>query len=73
MRQRTGCGARGLLQEPLWTARQQLCQALAALRRAVTGWRCCRCSIMNRRRVRLHWLASLLVDAQKRQRDYHGE
>ncbi len=49
LRQRAGCGARTVTGTAV-TARQQLCQALAATPRAVTGWRCCRYSIMNRRR-----------------------
>lgn len=53
-----------LLQEPLWTARQQLCQALAAT--LASGDRLALLPILNHEQaaVRLHWLASLLVDAQ---------
>lgn len=56
-----------LLQEPLWTARQQLCQALAAT--LASGDWLTLLPILNHEQaaVRLHWLASLLVDAQKRQ------
>ena len=56
-----------LLQEPLWTARQQLCQALAAT--LASGDWLALLPILNHEQaaVRLHWLASLLVDAQKRQ------
>ncbi|WP_410954035.1 DNA polymerase III subunit delta' C-terminal domain-containing protein, partial [Pseudomonas aeruginosa] len=55
------------LQEPLWTARQQLCQALAAT--LASGDWLALLPILNHEQaaVRLHWLASLLVDAQKRQ------
>ncbi|HBQ3181552.1 TPA: DNA polymerase III subunit delta' [Klebsiella variicola] len=56
-----------LLQEPQWTARQQLCQALAAT--LASGDWLALLPILNHEQaaVRLHWLASLLVDAQKRQ------
>ncbi len=56
-----------LLQEPLWTARQQLCQALATT--LASGDWLALLPILNHEQaaVRLHWLASLLVDAQKRQ------
>ncbi len=58
-----------LLQEPLWTARQQLCQALAA---TASGDWLALLPILNHEQaaVRLHWLASLLVDAQNDSRDY---
>ncbi len=61
-----------LLQEPLWTARQQLCQALAA---TASGDWLALLPILNHEQaaVRLHWLASLLVDAQKRQQGITGE
>ena len=56
-----------LLKEPQWTARQQLCQALATT--LASGDWLALLPILNHEQaaVRLHWLASLLVDAQKRQ------
>ena len=62
-----------LLQEPLWTARQQLCQALAAT--LASGDRLLLLPLLSHEQaaVRLHWLASLLVDAQNEAGDYPGE
>ena len=56
-----------LLKEPQWTARQQLCQAMATT--LASGDWLALLPILNHEpaAVRLHWLASLLVDAQKRQ------
>ncbi len=56
-----------LLKEPQWTARQQLCQALATT--LASGDWLALLPILNHEQaaVRLNWLASLLVDAQKRQ------
>jgi len=56
-----------LLQDVHWTARQQLCQTLANV--LTQGDWLTLLPILNHEQaaVRLHWLASLLVDAQKRQ------
>ena len=54
-----------LLQEPLWTARQQLCPGAGGYPLASGDWLAL-LPILNHEQaaVRLHWLASLLVDAQ---------
>ncbi len=64
MRQRAGC-ALELLQEPLWRRGRQLCQALAAT--LASGDLAGAAAVTNHEQaaVRLRWLASLLVDAQK--------
>jgi DNA polymerase-3 subunit delta' len=59
--------ALALLQEANWAPRQQLCQALADT--LTSGDWLSLLSILNHELspIRLHWLASLLLDAQKRQ------
>ena len=56
-----------LLQEANWAPRQQLCQALASA--LTSGDWLSLLPVLNHEQapVRLHWLASLLLDAQKRQ------
>ncbi|HBY9531626.1 DNA polymerase III subunit delta' [Klebsiella aerogenes] len=56
-----------LLQEANWAPRQQLCQALAST--LTSGDWLSLLPVLNHEQapVRLHWLASLLLDAQKRQ------
>lgn len=58
-----------LLKEPQWTARQQLCQALATT--LASGDWLALLPILNHEQaaVRLNWLASLLVDAQNDSRE----